>query len=503
MQAGDGRPSYDELAALVIEQARVITELRERVTALEAENAELKRRLGMDSTNSSKPPSSDSPFTKPTPKSLRRKSGRKPGGRPGHPGSTLALVDNPNKRLRHEPGPCGGCGADLADAPEVGVQRRQVFDLPPMAVQVTEHQLITRRCACGATTCGTAPEGVGSPVQYGPRVSAIILYLYVGQFLSKKRTAQALAELFGTPVCEATVARMTMRAADCLAGFLAQVKDRVAEAGVAGFDETGLLVAGTLHWVHCARTDKYTVVTCHPKRGKKGIDDAGVLGRFHGVAVHDAWAPYDTYADVGHQLCCAHALRELAGVADTAPSDALWCWAGQASDALVAMQKLVAEAIATEAPVLDQDALGKQVQLYRSAVQIGITQTAARTGTVMKKHNALARRLLDRQDDYLRFTTDWRIPADNNGSERDIRMIKLRQKVSGCLRTLTGAKQFCAIRSYLSTAAKHGKQFFEVLVMLAEGRPWLPAIHRPLPGNLTSYPRTYGCQCCSDPIRPV
>jgi transposase len=341
---------------------------------------------------------------------------------------------------------------------------------------VIEHQLIARRCRCGATSCGTAPDGVRSPVQYGPRITAIILYLYVGQFLSKKRTAQALAELFGAPVSEGTVATMSKRAADRLDGFLTQLTDRLSQAEVAGFDETGLRVAGRLHWVHCARTDKYTLITCHPKRGTKGIDDARVLGRFRGIAVHDAWAPYDTYADVEHQLCCAHALRELAAVADTAPADADWCWAGQAADALVAMQKLVAEAIAAADSDLDQDALGEQVELYRSATQIGVTTTAARSDKVMKKHNALARRLLNRQEDYLRFTTDWRIPADNNGSERDIRMIKLRQKVSGCLRTLTGAKQFCAIRSYLSTAAKHGKHFFEVLVMLTEGRPWLPAI---------------------------
>ena len=189
--------------------------------------------------------------------------------------------------------------------------------------------------------------------------------------------------------------------------------------------------------------------------------------------MHDAWAPYDTYLDPAHQLCCAHALRELAAVADTAAADADWCWATQAGDALVAMQKLVAEAVAAGAGV-DPDALDKQVQLYRSAAQIGLTQTAPRTGKLMRKHNALARRLLDRQDDYLRFTTDWRIPPDNNGSERDIRMIKLRQKVSGCLRTLTGARQFCAIRSYLSTAAKHGRTFLDTLVMLAEGRPWMP-----------------------------
>ena len=448
------------------------------MAAVRDEVAELKRQMGQNSRNSSKPPSSDSPFTKAAPKSLRRRTGRKPGGQPGHPGSTLALVDNPNERKRHEPGPCGGCGESLADAPEVGMERRQVFDLPPMTVRVIEHQLIARRCACGATTCGAAPDGVTAPVQYGPRITAIILYLYVGQFLSKKRTAHALAELFGTPVSEGTVATMTKRAADGLDGFLAEVADRIADSEVAGFDETGLRVAGALHWVHCARTGRYTLITCHPKRGSKGIDAAGVLGRFRGVAVHDAWAPYDTYIDVEHQLCCAHAQRELAAVADAAPQDADWCWATQAGDALVAMQKLVAEAIATDADTVDTvdtDALAEPVRLYRSAVQIGINSTAARSDKVMRKHNALARRLRDRQDDYLRFTTDWRIPADNNGSERDIRMIKLRQKVSGCLRSLTGAKQFCAIRSYLSTAAKHGRNFLDTLVMLADGQAWLPA----------------------------
>jgi transposase len=470
----DRRPSYEELAAENAQLRAENAELQAMMAAVRDEVAELKRQAGQNSRNSSKPPSSDSPFTKPAPKSLRRRGGRKPGGQPGQPGSTLALVDHPNERKRHEPGRCGGCGERLADAPEVGMQRRQVFDLPLMTVRVIEHQLIARRCACGATTCGSAPDGVTAPVQYGPRITGIILYLYVGQFLSKKRTAAALTELFGTPVCDATVATMTKRAADGLDGFLAQVADRIAESEVAGFDETGLRVAGSLHWVHCARTGKYTLITCHPKRGSKGIDAAGVLGRFRGVAVHDAWAPYDTYIDVEHQLCCAHAQRELAAVADAAPPDADWCWATQAGDALVAMQKLVAEAIATDADTVDTDALAEQVRLYRSAVQIGINSTAARSDKVMRKHNALARRLRERQDDYLRFTTDRRIPPDNNGSERDIRMIKLRQKVSGCLRSLTGAQQFCAIRSYLSTAAKHGRNFLDTLVMLADGRPWLP-----------------------------
>ena len=352
----------------------MVSDLGALVERLRAEIVELKRQLGRNSRNSSKPPASDSPFDKPVPTSLRRRSGRKPGGQPGHPGSTLALVDGPNERERHEPGPCTGCGADLGGAPEVGVERRQVFDLPPMTVRVTEHQMIARRCACGTTTCGTAPEGVTAPVQYGPRISAIILYLYVGQFLSKKRTAQAVAELFGTPVSPGTVATVTRRAADGLRDFLTVLRDRIAAAEVAGFDETGLRVAGTLHWVHCARTGKYTVITCHPKRGRKGMDDAGVLDRFRGVAVHDAWAPYDSYLDVEHQLCCAHVLRELQAVTDTA-ADADWCWATQAADALTAMQKLVAEAITAGADALDPETLAKQVKLYHDAARIGVTDT--------------------------------------------------------------------------------------------------------------------------------
>lgn len=465
----DGRrPSYEELAAENAALRVVIEELR-------AEIADLKRQLGQNSQNSSKPPSTDSPFTKPAPRSLRRRSGRKPGGQPGHPGSTLTLVDDPNETLRHEPGPCGGCGADLASAPEVGVQRRQVFDLPPMTVRVTEHRLIARRCDCGVTTCGAASAGVTAPVQYGPRITGIVLYLYVGQFLSKKRTAEALAELFCTPMSHATVSAMAERAADGLDGFCGAVKARIADAQVAGFDETGLRVAGKLTWVHCARTDTDTLITCHPKRGREGINDAGALTGFHGVAVHDAWAPYDTYTDAAHQLCCAHALRELQAVADTVAPDTDGCWAEQTADALVAMQRLVTEALAAGLDTLDEDALTRQVHRYRCSTQTGLSQTAARSDKLMKKHNALARRLIDRQDDYLRFTTDWRIPPDNNGSERDIRMIKVRQKVSGCLRTLTGAKQFCAIRSYLSTTAKHGRKSFDALVMLAEGQPWLPA----------------------------
>jgi transposase len=257
-------------------------------------------------------------------------------------------------------------------------------------------------------------------------------------------------------------------------GFLERVRDNMAASEVAGFDETGLRADGRLHWVHCARTGKYTLFMVHPKRGTEAMKAMGILPSFTGIALHDAWAPYDTCTTPGHQLCCAHALRELQAVTDAAPAGQ-WCWAAQAAEAITAMQALVREAISQGRDAIDPAALAAQVHLYRSAVLAGASQTAARSGTLMKKHNALARRLLDRQDDYLRFTQDWRVPPDNNGCERDIRMIKLRQKVSGCLRTLTGARQFCAIRSYLSTAAKHGLGFFDALIMLTEARPWIPS----------------------------
>jgi len=461
-------PSYEVLAALVVSLRGELAQAQERI-------AELEERLRQTSRNSSVPPSADG-LAKPPPRSrsLRKKSGRKPGGQDGHPGQTLAQVAKADREERHEPGWCSRCGAGLAGRPVTWIERRQVFDLPPVTVKVTEHQLIERECGCGQRTRGAAPEGAEAPVQYGPRIAAVVIYLYMGQFLSKNRTAQALAELFGVPLSAGTVAAVTARAAGKLDGFVERVRGNIAASDVAGFDETGFRVAGRLHWVHCARTGKYTLLMVHPRRGRKAMEAMGVLASFAGVAVHDAWAPYDTYSSPDHQLCCAHALRELQAVTDGAP-EGEWCWAAQAADALTRMQALASEAIAQGRDAVDPAALAAQVHSYRSAVLLGARQTAARSGKLMKKHHALACRLRDRREDYLRFTADWRISADNNGSERDIRMAKLKQKVSGCLRTLTGARQFCAIRSYLSTAAKHGLQFFVALVMLTEGRPWMPA----------------------------
>ena len=358
-------------------QARAELErARERIAELEA-------RLRQTPRNSSKPPSSEG-LAKPAPRSLRKKSGRRPGGQDGHKGQTLTQVARPDREVWHEPGGCGRCGAALAGRPVTGVDRRQVFDLPRVRAEVTEHQLIERECACGHRTKAAAPEGAEAPVQYGPRTAAVIVYLYIGQFLSKKRTAQALAELFGVPLSSGTVAALTARAAGRLGGFLEHAREQIAGSPVAGFDETGFRVDGRLHWVHCARTGKYTLLMVHPRRGKQAIEAMGVLPSFGGVAVHDAWAPYDSYTAAGHQLCCAHARRELQAVTDLAP-EGQWCWATQAADALTAMQQLVSETISQGRDVVDPAAMDAQIHAYRSAALIGASQTAARSSPADQK----------------------------------------------------------------------------------------------------------------------
>ncbi len=258
MPADQEPPSYEVLAALVVSLRGELARAQERIT-------ELEDRLRTTSRNSSMPPSGEG-LAKPPPRSrsLRKKTGRRPGGQDGHPGTTLAQVAKPDREVRHEPGSCSGCGGGLAGRPVTGVERRQVFDLPPVTVKVTEHQLIERECGCGHRTRGAAPEGAQAPVQYGPRVAAVIVYLYIGQFLSRKRTAQALAELFGIPLSPGTVAGITARAAGKLDGFLERVRENITASDVAGFDETGFRVEGRLHWVHCARTGKYTLLMCTP-----------------------------------------------------------------------------------------------------------------------------------------------------------------------------------------------------------------------------------------------
>lgn len=432
--------------------------------------AELEARLGMTSKNSGKPPSSDG-LAKPAPKSLRKKSGRGPGRPKGQQRTTLRQVEVPDHEVTHEPGVCCGCGAGLGDAQVAGVERRQVFDLPPMQVEVTEHRLVARLCSCGTVTKAAAPPGVQAPVQYGPRLAGIGVYLLHGQFLSTSRTVAALVDLFGVVVAAGTVVGWTRRIAKAVAATLDAVRARLRTARVVHFDETGLRVAGTLHRMHSASTPTDVLLSVHPRRGTKGMDAAGVLPGFTGVAVHDAWAPYDTYKDATHALCNAHAVRELVYVIDTAP-EPVAALAAQGIDAMVAIKDLL-DAARRDTSVPDAEAIAAQQHLLRSALVLARTATRARATKLERKYHALFDRLLTRWDDYQRCVTNPAVPWDNNPAEQTIRMPKLRTKVSGCLRTLTGAEQFAAIRSYITTAARNGQNMLDALIQAADGHPWI------------------------------
>ena len=308
--------------------------------------------------------------------------------------------------------------------------RQQVFDLPPIEIRVTEHQLGSRRC--GVITTADAPDGVGAPVQYGPQISAVMVYLYMGQYLSKARTATAMSELFNTPVSDGTVSVATARVGGRLDGFAAAVKAQIVSADVVHFDETGFRVARKLHWLHSASTPKFTMITCHRRRGREAKNAAGIIAHFTDVGVHDAWAPYDTYPRMTHALCNAHLHRELIAVTDhhaRSTDPASWCWVAPVIGNLLAIKTM------TDTDHVDLDLLATHRTLMMHAALIDAS--SALPGPLGAKHRALARRIKTRIEDYLRFATDPLVPWDNNAAEREIRMAKLRQKVFGAMRILT------------------------------------------------------------------
>jgi transposase len=450
-----------------------IAVLRETLAGLQSQVADLAARVKANSRNSSKPPSSDG-LAKPSPKSLRGKSGRKPGRPKGQPGATMELSEHPDKKVRHRPARCGGCGKSLENAPVTAVERRQVTDIPPVKAVTTEHQLLTVRCGCGCETKAQAPDGVTAPVQYGPRLMGTGIYLWHGQFLSRDRACRALAEVFGCAPSPGALAAAARKAAGFLAPALAAITRHLIAAEVVHFDETGFRTAGKLAWVHSASAGKFALFTVHAKRGKDGMTAAGVLPHFAGIAVHDAWAPYDTFEDVaGHALCGAHVLRELVAVTETG-TDLDRTWAQQAIDALLALNEAAEAARAAGQAAIDPETRAKHEDWYRKAAETGIALNAARQGKLQQKRNALATRMKDREDDYLRFARDLRVPFTNNPAEQAIRMSKLRIKISGCMRSMAGAEEFCALRSYLATAARHGIGALDALTTAFQGRPWIP-----------------------------
>lgn len=448
------------------------------VVELIAENKELKARLAQNSSNSSRPSSTDG-YKKapvdPKQRSLRKRSGKKRGGQEGHGGARLEKVGVPDRCVEHPPERCQECGGDLAGAESVaGGECRQIFDVPGQrALEVIEHVTTLRRCDCGHVSCGEFPAAAAAPTQYGPGIRALGVYFHVFQHLPYDRACQALRDLTGAEVSTGTLIGWVTAAAAGLCDFDERLRALLAQAPVCHFDETGARIAGRLGWVHSASTETLTRYSSHARRGSEAIDAAGVLPNFTGVAVHDGWAPYRNYTACQHGLCNVHHLREL-----QAATEAGHHWPIAMSCLLLDTKALVAQAVAAGEDHLAPKAIRELSDSYKTIIEMGHQEHPAATGKKTKAHNLLLR--LERYEpDVLRFANDFHTPFGNNQAEQDIRMVKLQQKISGCWRTTHGAERFLKIRGYLSTTRKNGLDALSALDALTAGTPWLPASASP------------------------
>jgi transposase len=407
------------------------------------------------------------------PRSERKAAGRRQGKQPGAPGANLAQVVDPDEVVTHAPDACTNCGADLSDAEVTGVERRQVFDLPRIRPFVTEHRIEQRRCACGCEVKAPGPSHATAPACYGPGVRALAAYLAVYQHLPYDRMAQLFSDVLGIEISTGALVQMVAEAGGSLGLFLEVVRDLLQDAPVVHFDETGARVAGKLHWVHAASSALLTLLDCHERRGQVAMDDLGVIAKMQGIAVHDGWKPYRSY-DVVHQLCNAHHLRELEAVG------VVWNqgWATELIALLVEAKNAVQLAKDAGRTTLAPTTLHSIRTRYGTLVARGLATNP--TPAVGKRHGTartaanLLKRLDTQRTDVLRFTTDFDSPFDNNQAERDVRMVKLQQKISGSWRTLAGARNYTAIRSYISTMRKQDHAVLAGLRLLFEGNVWLP-----------------------------
>ena len=450
-----------------------VLELEERIRRLEARFTELEARLAQNSRNSSRPPSSDG-LRKPPPRSLRGSSGRKPGGQPGHPGNTLQAVAKPDQVKVHALTrcPCGQCGGvSLLGQPVLDHERRQVFDLPALQLSVTEHQAEIKRCPLSGRKVSAAfPAGVVAPVQYGPNFRGLTLYLFHQQLLPFDRLRQTCLDLFGQPLSLGTLTQTSRSAHDALAPVESAVIRGIIQAAVVHVDESGLRVAGSLHWLHVACTPELTHYGVHANRGAEAMDALGVLPQCRQWLVHDHWKPYFKYEAL-HALCNQHLLRELKFLAEELHE----AWARELSTFLIEWKNDPRALLG-----LDQVQFDQAHARYRAIVRRGRRDHPRRRAGQGRSAQDKATNLLDRLEDYdlsvLAFLIDPEVPFTNNQGEQDIRMIKVKQKISGCFRTLAGAQVFARIRGYLSTCRKQGHNLWEACRRLSLGQPFMPSV---------------------------
>jgi transposase len=471
--------SREELLALVAAQAQTIAALtarldglESRVTGLETENAELKRRLGQNSQNSSKPPSSDGPEHSQAPRSLRGRSGRKPGKQPGAQGFSLKLIDDPDEIVDHLPECCSGCGSGLDMAASAGLVRRQVTDIAPAVATVTEHRLHQRRCHCGKITTAAAPTGVAdAPASYGPNLRAWVVYLLVFQHVPVARVVELVTDLSGARPSTGWVCQVLRTTAETLIEVENLIRTLLTAAHILHVDETGAKVTGARWWLHVAATDTLTTYHLDHSRGRPALTNLGILERFTGIAVHDFWASYNGYTDCQHALCGAHITRELIAADETDPGQH---WPSQAIDTLAALNTAAHTARQEENTQIPSEIADPLLRAWRHAIRVGLSQHPARPGRKQTKTRNLLERLRDRETDVLRFAHDLSVPFTNNQAERDLRPTKTQMKISGTFRSESSATAWARIRGYISTARKNGTTAYDAIHSAITGNPWTP-----------------------------
>ena len=473
----------EAVVELFAEVGRQVEELAGQLEKQAEVLKELQNRLSKNSRNSNKPPSSDG-YCKPKRTESLRKSGQKPnGGQPGHEGHTLEASDKPDRTNVHEVDRCKDCQASLKDVEAAAYEERQVFDIPAIRIEVTAHRAEIKICPkCGSENKGKFPESVTQPVQYGNGVKTWAAYLTNQHFISVERTAEIFEDLLSHRISEATVLKAGEELSEHLSPAVEAVKEQLRAGEVLNLDESGLRVKGGLHWLHVASTAKLTHYEVHAKRGKEAMDEIGILKDFKGTAVHDHWKPYFKYEQCSHGLCNSHHLRELQFIEKQYQQP----WAKEMAELLLEIKDAVEQTQPQADCLLPEQIIGFEVR-YDEIVKKGFDtnprpQSDENEGEVKKRGRTkgtpplnLLIRLRDFSPEVLAFMYDFRVPFDNNQGERDLRMMKVKQKVSGCFRTVEGAGRFGRVRGYISTARKNAVNVFTAVRDAFCGKPFIPS----------------------------